>query len=829
MSDSRTIELKNRILNAPYEVCIERARYFTESYRKTECMHPALRNALAIEHTFKNMTVSILPEERIVGNRSSKVVGTVIPVERGDFNRVFERDMDRITKRKYRPYHISAADKKELLHDILPYWDEKTVHDKRLKSWKEAGRLIPIRLRSEHGLKRRKEFDFGKLASRFYRAAGIRPSYWRQGSQELALLTPFLITDVFDVQGHIVLGHRNVIAGGLKAIEHDAAARLEEIGESDNNTRAFLESVVICCRAAKDFTARFSVLAEQLALDADPVRSDELHAIAARCRHVPYEPPRDFHEAIQAVWLMQAMSLIAYGMGGFFAVGRLDQYLWPFYDAGIRSKRNTRDAAQELMEEFLIKTSYSLLTLPPFGRETASELGADPQAVTLGGVDRQGEDATNGLSDVMLDATAHIRCMTNSLSIRISEKTSDAFLRRAVELFRETSGPALFNDDSIIPSLVKWGYRLEDARDYAIIGCVEPTGDGDTFGVTSGNDVSLAGPLEMVLLNGGLRMLGRKVGPETGDPRQFKTFRQFISAYKKQLGFCIDFVAKGVQAKDEVYAAEYPCPFISMAIKNCVRAGKDITSGGADYNFGAITGRGFGTTVDSLAAVKELVFEENAITMDELIAALDNNFRGRESLRKMLSERGPKYGTDNQKADQIATELAEFFCRTVMSYPTPRGGILRPGFFSYGMHVSDGAMIGATPNGRKAGEPVSNSISPSNATESKGITAMLRSVSNLDSDLIPNGYSLNARLCPALLRRDEDCKKMVSLVRAYFGLRGMHISFNVVSNKDLEAAMKEPDKYKDLVVRVSGYSAYFVDLGEEVQRDIMARTEFAGF
>jgi formate C-acetyltransferase len=418
--------------------------------------------------------------------------------------------------------------------------------------------------------------------------------------------------------------------------------------------------------------------------------------------------------------------------------------------------------------------------------------------------------------------------MSNGANIRISSKTPTEFLVKVAEVFSVTSGPAIFNDEVVISALVGCGYSLEDARDYAIIGCVEPTSDGNTFGCTSGNDISLVGILEMVLTNGSIHIIGKKVGLETGNPKNFNSFGELIDAYKKQLAHCIEFAVKYVNIKDKVYAESFHNPYVSSTLLGCVENALDMTCGGAKYNFSSISGRGLGTVADSLAVIKKLVFEEKALTMNELIDAINNNYNGKENIRQLFLNRAPKYGNDNDFADNIAKDIAEMFCDEVSKHSTIRGGIFRPSFFSYGMHVVEGSFLGATPNGRRAGEAVSNSISPSNGVEMKGPTAILKSCSKINHRKISNGCALNLKLLPSFLRTEGGIKNLAFLIKTYFDLGGMEVQLNVVDNKVLRDAQKNPEKYKDLVVRVSGYSAYFVDLGKSIQDDIINRTEFGG-
>jgi pyruvate formate-lyase/glycerol dehydratase family glycyl radical enzyme len=822
---SRTERLRSLILDAPYEICIERARYYTESFRRTEGQPPAIRAARAFVHTLENMTVYILDDEAIVGNRSSKLVAAVIPIERGEINVVLDMELDQLTRRSDRPFHISPEEKRELTCELLPYWKGKTIRDRKKQLWREHGLFFPVKITPASLIDRIRGFGLSGLYKLIATSQGNLKTMI-QASEEIPMNNPGLVMNVFDVQGHLVLGHRYLISEGFAGAKKRAQARLEHLGH-DPEARTFLESVIMCCDAARDFSARFAHLAETKAeAEKDAFRKKELLEIAERCRRVPYLPPRDFREAVQWVWLTQVLALVSYGMSGIFALGRMDQYLYPFLEADLEKRRITEQDAISLLEEFIIKLSYNLLVLPSFGKQTGSELGSDDMALTIGGVGRDGEDAVNPLTYLFIRAIENMRTMANAVSFRISEKNPDEYLERAVAVQRRNSGPSIFNDEAIIPALQESGYSLEDARDYAIIGCVEPTSDGNTFGCTSGNDISLVGALEMALHNGTLRMLGRRVGPATGDPRTFTSFEQLMKVYKKQIAACVDIVARCTKLKDQAYAEILPCPLVSITLKGCIESAQDMTRGGAQYNFNSISARGLATATDSLAAIRQFVFEEKSISMDELMSAIDNNFKNNEPLRLRLKTRAPKFGNDDDKADELAREIAEFFCREVMKHKPERGGIFRPSFFSYGLHVLEGQILGATPDGRRAGEPISNSLSPANQSEKKGPVALLQSVAKLNHCIIPNGSTTNLKLMPSMIETEPGLKKIAAMIRAYFKLGGMQLQFNVVSDETLRKAQADPEAYKDLVVRVSGYSAYFVDLGKPVQEDIIARASF---
>ncbi len=674
---------KSLILNADYEICVERAKYYTESYKQTEGEHPSVRAARALHHTLSSMTLYILDGEQIAGNRSSKLVGVILPVERGDVNVVLDMELDPLLNRERQPFHIAPGDRKILERDILPYWRGRTVRDRKKEAWKAHGLDFKPALNPFSIRRRRKGLDLGRLKA----AAGVPGAglgYAWKGIQELLHNNPAMVMNVFDVQGHLILGLKNILAEGFNGVKARAEARLKKARQdNDADGIGFLEGVIISCQAIEILAGRLAALAtEKAAAAADPAEKERLLAIAGRCRHVPMNRPGNFHEAVQALWLTLVGGLVAHGMVGILCLGRFDQYLYPWYARDRAAGVLSDDQATRLMEELLIKCAANLMLLPYAGKNTGNELGSDSCVPTVGGVDAAGGDAVNDLSGIILDAFANVKSLGNSFTIRLSENSPAWFWEKALATFRRTSGAALFNDEMVVNALEKCGMSTADARDYGVIGCVEPTGDGNTFGCTSGNDISLAAAMEMALNNGYLRIMGRRIGPATGDARKFKTFDELMNAYKQQVAFMVDTVARAVNLKDDVYQKEFHNPYISATLEGCVDNARDMTRGGARYNFASISGRGLGTAVDSLAAVKHFVFDRAEISMPALLDMLDANFENQEVPRQRLLHQAPKYGADDPVADAIAREVCAFFCDQVAGQQSIRNGPFRPSFFS---------------------------------------------------------------------------------------------------------------------------------------------------
>lgn len=830
---ARAARLRDKLLRAPYEIDIERARSYTRSWREHPDEAPCMKAALALRTALRDMTIGIDEDELLVGVKTAKRLAGVIPVERGDFNTVLELELDRLLTRKAHRFHIEDAERVELVSEILPYWHGRTVRGRKAELWESAGLFQPMWLGPAAVYRVIRGSGLRNTLKVFYLGIGrsLRSiTKMPQMQRELAALRPNLALTVFDVQGHFVPGYKRVLELGFKGIAGRAAAEVELLDEGDPELEAkrdFYRAVRVSAESVCEYSERYAALAQEMAQGAGDERARELLDIAERCRRVPAEPPRTFLEALQSLWMTQVALSISYGMAGIMSTGRIDQYLNPFYRSDIAEGRITRQEALEALEEWLVKLAAELVMLIETGRETASEMGVGSNTITVGGTDEHGDCAVNDVSYLVVEAHDNVKALATNLSVRISEDTPEAFLARVCRSYRHTSGVALFNDGVITPELEQAGFTEAAARDYSIVGCVEPTSTGDCYATTAGNDISLAGVGEMTLNEGRMLYEGRRVGAATPDPRSFVTFEEVKDAFLAQLSFNVGRLVEAVELLDRAYMESFPCPLVSATLEGCLESGRDATRGGPVYSYGSITGRGLGTVANSLAAIRWAVFDEKTLTMDELLEALSTNFRGAEETRQMLLRRAPKYGRDDEAADALARWVTQAFCEEVASHRCARGNFYRPGMFSYGVHVIDGMYLGATPDGRRAGEPVSNGISPANGTETEGPTAVLRSAVTAASPLLSDGSSLNMRLSPSMFDSDEKVSKVAGLIRGYFSLGGRHVQFNVVDTATLREAQAHPEDYRDLVVRVSGYCAYFTDLGTSIQNDIIARTEFS--
>lgn len=841
--DSRVARLKERLLSAPYEICLARALAFTRSYKETSGLDPSLRNAMALAATLETQGIRLDPDERIVGSKTEKLLAGPLSVERGDFLRALQLEME-ILHLKRRPFIVSDEDKDLFYDEILPYWDGRTVRDFKAAEWEAMG-LIDT---SPKPLKAAKEVVD---AAAFVRGLGIKGARKLLGANLGGPLTRHRIRNIhalrhewarnnptpavfcFDVQGHLSLGVDKVVARGMEAIIGDARERLQRLTDEEerhDEKRAFLEAVILSLEAAIAYSERYARRAEELMeLGPDEQERRRLQEIADRCRQVPRNRPRTFHEALQAVWMTLVVGEIQYGTHDVFAVGRPDQYLNPFLTADLASGRLDENRAKALLQELFLKLGANVEPIPELGMESNGTLGNSQHVVTIGGVDREGRDATNELTWLALDAFEEMNGAVNQLALRVSPNSCEALLRRTARTLRRTSGLALFNDDAVIEGLVSDGLSAGDARDYCIVGCVETSGQSNTHGCPGGHELVLPTALWLTLSRGTrpAALGGQTAGCDCGDPTRFRSFQQLLAALRQQLAFQIDVLIAATAAKDRAYRDHLPAPYVSALMDDCIERALDITAGGARYDFTSIDVRGLGTLVDSLFSLEHFVFSERELDLGRLVEILGRDFEGQEVLRQRMLHEIPRYGSGNSEADDLGREIVGWIHDLLSERRNVRGGRYRACFYSYGNHVIDGLLLDATPDGRRRGEPISNGVSPSNLVESDaGPTGPLAAAAKLPPAEVSSGLSLNMRFHPRMMSSERGAETFTKLLRTYFSLGGMHLQPNVVSTETLRDAQQRPENYRDLVVKVAGYSAYFTDLGRSIQEDIIARQQF---
>jgi formate C-acetyltransferase len=777
----RVRRLRERIIDAPREVCIERARYLTKSMAANWKLHPLTRMSMALEHVLENVSVVIREGELIVGCRTSKLKGA--PLFPENKSRWIEGDLDTFAQRTLQEAQISEEEQRELRDDILPFWRGRTVED-RLEE-----RLPP---------------DVAEDMDRYVFTMVLEITYG---------------------VGHFTMNHSRVLSLGLSGIVAEAEALYSALAPEERlgEKGLFYDAMVRSLRAAVRFANRYADLAASLAkTEADPQRAEELRTIARVCRRVPEHPARTFHEAVQSLYFVHLISQIESG-GNSISLGRIDQTLYPYYLADKQAGRIMPDEARELLSLLFIKTNEIWNVLEEaFIPGGEGPEGKTTQNVTVGGLGRDGEDATNELSYVGLDAYADVRTVQPNFGVRLSSKAPDDLFRRAIEYARDGVLLHLFNDEAIIESLVQAGHTLEDARDYGVVGCLEPSAQGKTFGSTFAVQFSGIKCLELALSNGVDNIFGQRVGVESGDPAAFTSFDDVWNSYRAQVSHFMGQMVRGMAVLDQAIAELVPSPFASAMIDGPLEKGLDLTRGGAVYNSTGVQLIGFSNVVDSLHAVRKAVFQDRVLSLGELAGCLAEDWDDAEDRRTYLLHKLPKYGNDDDEVDSLAARVLDHFCAEVLRHRNYRGGRFWPGVFTVGFHIAMGAFAGASADGRHAGDILGNGITPSSGSALSGPTAVLNSVTKLPLTRACNGLNLNLRFNPRGLRPDI----LIALIKAYFQRGGCQVQFNMVDSATLRDAQAHPEQYRDLVVRVSGYSALFTGLSETAQNEIISRTEY---
>lgn len=811
------------------EIESARAILLTESYRQTENEPIVLRRAKAFRHILKHIPIIIRDEELIVGSSTIAPRGCQTYPE---FSYEWlESEFDTVATRTADPFFISEKTKKEL-KEADAYWKGKTTSELATSYMApEAQKAI------EHNI-----FTPGNY---FYNGVG-----------------------------HVTVNYGKVLAVGYEGIIEEAKAELASCRPGDANyakKSRFLEAVIISCEAVIEYANRYAALANELAASCgDAARREELLTISRNCSRVPAKGAQSFWEACQSFWFVQQLLQLE-SSGHSISPGRFDQYMYPYYEKDVQLGRVTRKFAQELMDCIWVKLNDLNKC-----RDAASAEGFAGyslfQNLIAGGQDVEGKDATNDLSFMCINASMHVLLPQPSFSVRVWNGSPHEFLIRAAELTRTGVGlPAYYNDEVIIPSLMNRGLTLADARDYNIIGCVEPQKAGKTEGWHDAAFFNMCRPLELVFSNGVDK--GEQISIKTGEVENFKTFEEFYDAYKAQMNYNIELLVNADNAIDVAHAERCPLPFLSCMVEDCMKRGKSVQEGGAVYNFTGPQGFGVANMADSLYAIKKLVFDEKKVTLAEFKRALAANYGrgvspeevqrvtvevvknlkaagkpvGEEQIAAVLAqvlagsvspedkkrydelleliEAVPKFGNDVDEVDAFARDVAYTYTRPLQNFRNPRGGTFQAGLYPVSANVPLGAQTGATPDGRLAGKPVADGVSPSAGKDTHGPTAAANSVSRLDHYIASNGTLFNQKFHPSALAGRTGLENFVALIRSYFDQKGSHMQFNVVTRETLIDAQKHPENYKHLVVRVAGYSALFTTLSRSLQDDIINRTE----
>ncbi len=811
------------------EIESARAKLITESYRRTEAEPMILRRAKAFVHILENIPIIIREDELVVGSSTIAPRGCQTYPE---FSYEWlEAEFDTVAVRSADPFYISEEAKREI-KEADRYWKGKTTSE-LATSYMAPETLTAM----EHNM-----FTPGNY---FYNGVG-----------------------------HVTVQYEKVLAIGFEGIRAEAERLLAEcdMGDGDYARRSrFLQAVILSCNGVIAYAGRYAALAEEMASSCgDAARKAELLQISANCRKVPAKGAETFYEACQSFWFVQQLLQLE-SSGHSISPGRFDQYMYPYYERDRKNGTLSREFAQELMDCIWVKLNDLNKCRDAVSAEGFAGYSLF-QNLIAGGQNGDGVDVTNDLSFMCIQASMHVQLPQPSFSVRVWNGSPHEFLIRAAELTRTGVGlPAYYNDEVIIPALVSRGLTLQDAREYNIIGCVEPQKAGKTEGWHDAAFFNMCRPLELVFSQGMDK--GVQVGLPTRPVEEMQDFEEFYNAYKEQMNYMIKLLVNADNAIDAAHAQRCPLPFLSCMVDDCMKRGLSVQEGGAVYNFTGPQGFGVANMADSLYAVKTLVFEEHKATLKEFREALATNY-GKGLTREMagdmtariaaglkaegqeigekevavimktvmeasempaVKEKGerllkliegvPKFGNDIPEVDAFARDVAYTYTRPLQEYKNPRGGIFQAGLYPVSANVPLGAQTGATPDGRLAGTPVADGVSPSAGKDVNGPTAAANSVARLDHFIASNGTLFNQKFHPSALSGREGLEKFVALIRAYFDQKGSHMQFNVVSRETLLDAQKNPEKYKHLVVRVAGYSALFTTLSRSLQDDIINRTE----
>ncbi len=783
----RVTRLRQQSLDAVPTISTERAELMTDFYQQNlGFVSVPVRRALAFKHLMEHKKICINDGELIVGEKGPAPKATPTYPELCCHTL---QDLEILDSRPKIPFKVSEEARAIYAEKIIPFWQGHSMRDLILRE------MTPEWLAA---------YD-----------AGIYTEFMEQRAP-----------------GHTVLDDK-IYRKGMLDFQLEIETSIEKL-DFINDPQAYqkkeqLTAMHISADALMRFAERHAEKARKLAgREGDPQRKAELEQIAAVCSRVPAHAPRNLWEALQYYWFVHLGVTTELNTWDSFCPGRLDQHLNPFYQQGLADGSLTREKAEELLQCFWIK--FNNQPAPPKVGVTAAESGTytDFAQINLGGMQPDGSDGVNDVTYLLLDVIEEMRLLQPSSSIQVSKKNPDRFIKRAAKIIRTGYGqPSVFNADLIVQELVRQGKALTDARCGGSSGCVEVGAFGKESYILSGY-FNLPKVLELTLHNGIDPRTGQRIGIPTGEADSFASFEDLFEAFKKQLNYLIDVKIRGSQVVERLFAAHMPAPFLSLLIDDCISKGKDYHDGGARYNTTYIQGVGIGSITDSLAAIQTLVFDQKTMSLSKLLEVLEKNFEGHEKVRQTLLNKVPKYGNDDDRADNLMRRVFDVYWSAVDGRKNTKGGEYHINMLPTTVHVYFGSVIGATPDGRKAGQPLSEGISPVQGADRHGPTAVLRSAAKMDH-VRTGGTLLNQKFTPQLLQDDEGLNKLTSLVRSYFKLDGHHIQFNVVDADTLRKAKQHPEDYRDLIVRVAGYSDYFCDLSEALQDEIIARTEHQGF
>ena len=771
----RIQSLKEKTMSAKRSLSLEQAGIITRFYRENEALPVCLKRAGALAVSLREMPITIDPEELIIGNRTPGIRAGVVFPEAGIS--WLGKEIDTLPGRPQDQFNVNNEDITCFRNVIEPYWRGKTLEDHIYSDYGEELRTIEKVVR---------------------------------------------INQKDHAQGHICPNVRKWLELGPAGLLNSV---WEELEKADPDQVEFYRSVIVTLEASCDFILRYSNLARELSeRHSDPLLSGNLKEISSICENLSQNPPSGFREALQSVWFLFVI-LHMESNASSFSPGRMDQYLYPYFMKDISRGKLTMSSALELIDAIFIKFNQIVYLR---NARSAKYFAGFPIGfnIAIGGQTENGGDAVNDLTFLFIKAHDHVRLPQPNLTARLHNSSPEEFVNECTRVIGLGTGmPQIVNDESIIPALEASGVSHKDAMDYAVVGCVELSTQGNFLGWSDAAMFNLVKILELTLNNGVCMLTGKQLGPETGNLTAFENYAALKNAYSVQIDYFLNKMADACEHVEKIHQLHLPSPFLSAVVDDCLQSGKDVTAGGARYNFSGIQAIQVANIADSLAVLKQLVFDNSTVSREKMLEALRGNFSGNEIMRQMCINKVPKYGNDIEWVDSTGADWLRYFAGKLKNFRNYRGGAYHMGLYTVSAHVPMGANVGATPDGRLAGTPLADGgVSPMYGRDKAGPTAVLNSVSRLPFGLAQNGTLLNMKFLPSFFNTESERNKFSAMIRTIIDLGIHHVQFNVVNAEDLIKAKSDPDSYRGLTIRVAGYTAYFTELAEDLQNEIIQRT-----
>lgn len=804
----RVNKLRKTFLDRKFNIDIQRARLITQTYKENPNLSPKLKTAYALKNILEHVEIDLYEDELLAGELAAPAKAAPIYPEFSAEWIIDELRNHPFDQRAHDKFYITEEDKEELL-ELLEFWRGRTVAD-----------AVEANLTEDQ----KKGSEMGKKVymTNLYHFGGV---------------------------GHFVMDYEKLLKAGYQGLIAEAKTYFEALDSADSEyteKKEFYEAMLIELNAACDYINRYAALAQERSRqEENPVRKAELEQIAANCRQIAGGPAKTMWQALQ-LWHFATTITLIESNGHSVSYGRMDQWLYPYYQSDMENHVITKEFAQELLECAYVKMGNPSKLKDRMTVEVRNGRGWGGESLTIGGVDEDGNDVTNDLTFMLLEASVHTRMMNPWVCVRMHQNTPYELRVKTVECIRAGYGhPKIFNDEVAVKAMQRKGMSLSQARNYAVVGCVEPDLPGQEYGYHDAAYINIAKVMELAL-NGGRCIdcsercpryqecagAGRKLGPDTGSLQSFQSMEEVLDSFHRQMQFWTDQMCSGLNLIDNIQRERKPLPYASAFFDGCIEKGKDLGEGGANYNFTGPQASGIGTCADILSTIKQLVFDEKRYTGEELLQAVKDNWEGHDVLYALVnSSKVHHYGNDDDYADDLFKEVFECYCQNITGRKNPRGGYFCPGVYTVNANVGLGLGLGASLDGRKSGEPISDNMGPVHthaaSHDISGPTAIANSVTKADHSLATNGTLLNWKFPPECVAGVEGRENLVGFIGTYLEKGGMHCQFNIMSNEMMKAAMENPDDYKDMLVRVAGYSAYFVELGKPLQMDLIRRTELA--